>query len=114
MRIALKLTQRQVATLAGVAESTVKRTEKRGRGHNFVRIKKVLDEAEKKGAPRAAVEHIAIEIDGSPSDLVREFQALLDGMQTVEQQWAAVRAFALTAGSVAEARLRRGTTGDDK
>ena len=114
MRQALNLSQRNVAKLAGVSESTVKRTERTGTGHNALRIKAALEEALRKEAPRAAVDYIAAEIDGSPSDLVREFQALLATMQSLEQQWAAVRTFALTVGRVAEAQLRRGPSGDAK
>jgi predicted transcriptional regulator len=113
MRNRLGLTQKGAAELAGVAESTIKRAEKTGSGHNFARIKETLEnELEKAAGPRSAVENIAIAIDGSPSDLVREFLAILDGMPTVEQQWAAVKTFAFTVDRVADSQLRKGLLGD--
>ena len=91
MRERLGLSQREVATLAGVAESTVKRTEKRGAGHNLARIAAALEEAAR---GHTAVRR-AVEATGEPpSVMVREFLASLEALPVNEQK-IALRAFAL-------------------
>jgi len=93
LRERLGLSQREVAVLAGVAESTVKRTEKRGGGHNFARIAAALEEAEQGRANGIVLR--AVEASGEPpSVMVREFLATLETLPANEQK-TALHAFAL-------------------
>jgi predicted transcriptional regulator len=101
--------QSDLANEAGVSLSTIKRLEKRGVGHNLRRVRSTLEgalagRAESAGpTPRDVVDSFVASSGEPPSIMVREFLALLETL-TIEQQWAAVRTFAMTVTALARAR----------
>jgi transcriptional regulator with XRE-family HTH domain len=108
LRQQLGWSQRRAADHAGVSLSTIKRLETRGAGHNRQRVKRSLEAAldaphQAGPAPRDVVDSFVTASGEPPSVMVREFLALLDTL-SIEQQWAAVRTFALTVTALARAR----------
>ena len=107
MRGRLGWSQQAAAEHAGVSLSTIKRLERRGVGHNRRRVSAALESALATPAsapsPRDVVDSLVAASGEPPSVMVREFLAFLETLD-VEQQWAAVRTFALTVTSLARAR----------
>jgi transcriptional regulator with XRE-family HTH domain len=107
MRARLGWSQQLAARHAGVSVSTIKRLERRGVGHNQRRVSTALQSALEEPAagptPRDVVDSFVASSGEPPSIMVREFLAFLETL-SVEQQWAAVRTFALTVTSLARAR----------
>src|SRR5712692_8255912 len=109
MRARLGWSQQLAARHAGVSVSTIKRLERRGVGHNQRRVSAALENALAEPAPgrgptpRDVVDSFVASSGEPPSIMVREFLAFLETL-SVEQQWAAVRTFALTVTSLARAR----------
>ena len=107
MRSRLGWSQQVTAEHAGVSLSTIKRLERRGVGHNRRRVSAALENAlaapVSTPTPRDVVDSFVAASGEPPSVMVREFLAFLETLE-VEQQWAAVRTFALTVTSLARAR----------
>ena len=108
MRERLGWSQQTVADRAGVSLSTIKRLERRGLGHNRARVSATLESAlaspvSGAATPRDVIDSFVAASGEPPSVIVRELLAFLETL-TVEQQWTAVRTFALTVTSLARAR----------
>ena len=109
MRQRLGWSQQRAAEHAGVSLSTIKRLESRGVGHNRLRVSMSLESAlatpshPSRSSPRDVVDSLVASTGEPPSVMVREFLAFLETL-SIEQQWAAVRTFALTVTALARAR----------
>lgn len=109
MRQRLGWSQQRAAAHAGVSVSTIKRLERRGVGHNRLRVSLSLESAlatpahPSQSSPRDVVDSLVASTGEPPSVMVREFLAFLEKL-SIEQQWAAVRTFALTVTALARAR----------
>lgn len=109
LRERLGWSQQAAARHAGVSLSTIKRLEQRGIGYRRHRVKASLESAlgarpgSAGATPRDVVDSFVAATGEPPSVMVREFLALLETL-TLEQQWAAVRTFALTVTALARAR----------